>query len=140
MVDEAHRTQEGDLGRKMRAALPNAFLFELNQSDIQDKELPSFEVFSAYQASHRDIAVVVGKDVKADELIFSIKSLKQSDLIDVKLFDVYEGEHIDKDKKSMALNLIYQSKEATLTDEQLNQKVDKVVSHLVRNFSAKLRE
>jgi phenylalanyl-tRNA synthetase beta chain len=58
----------------------------------------------------------------------------------VKLFDVYEGEHIEKNKKSIALNLIYQSSEITLTDEQLNQQVGEVVAHLVSKFSAKLRE
>ena len=35
MVDEAHRTQEGDLGRKMRNALPNAFLFGFNRNTNQ---------------------------------------------------------------------------------------------------------
>jgi len=84
--------------------------------------------------------VVVGKDVKAEQLINSINSLKQNYLIDVKLFDVYEGENIDKDKKSMALNLIYQSSDITLTDDQLNQQVSEVIAHLVSKFSAKLRE
>ena len=123
-----------------KLSLPSVFLFELIQSDIQDKEISTFKPFSAYQASHRDIAVVVGKDVKADQLINSINSLKQNCLIDVKLFDVYEGEHIEKNKKSIALNLIYQSSEITLTDEQLNQQVGEVVAHLVSKFSAKLRE
>ena len=123
-----------------KLSLPSVFLFELNQGDIQDKEISTFKPFSAYQASHRDIAVVVGKDIKAEQLINSINSLKQNYLIDVKLFDVYEGENIDKDKKSMALNLIYQSNDITLTDEQLNQQVSEVIAHLVSKFSAKLRE
>ena len=44
LVDEAHRTQEGDLGRQMRAALPNAFLFGLTGTPINkaDKELNKF--------------------------------------------------------------------------------------------------
>ena len=123
-----------------KLSLPSVFLFELNQIDIQDKEISTFKPFSAYQASHRDIAVVVGKDVKAEQLINSISSLKQNYLIDVKLFDVYEGENIGKDRKSMALNLIYQSSDITLTDDQLNQQVNEVVAHLVSKFSAKLRE
>ena len=123
-----------------KLSLPSVFLFELNQSDIQDKEISTFKAFSAYQASHRDIAVVVGKEVKANQLINSIKSLNQNYLIDVKLFDVYEGKNIDKDKRSIALNLIYQSSDITLTDDQLKQQVSEVVEHLVSKFSAKLRE
>lgn len=47
MVDEAHRTQEGDLGRKMRAALPNAFLFGLTGTPINKAERNTFWAFGA---------------------------------------------------------------------------------------------
>lgn len=47
MVDEAHRTQEGDLGRKMRAALPNAFLFGLTGTPINKIEKNTFWAFGA---------------------------------------------------------------------------------------------
>ena len=87
----------------------------------------------------RDIALVLKKEIQASELITAIKSLKQEYLIDVGIFDVYEGEHIESGKKSVALNLSYQSNEATLTDEQLNQSVDEVLNHLQAEFSAHLR-
>jgi len=119
--------------------MPNSFLFELTQSEIEQGETPSYESFSSFQASQRDIAVVVSKELSSDELIHSIKSLKQNDLIDVNLFDVYEGEHIEEGKKSMALNLTYQSIESTLTDERIAEKVSKIVGHLKTKFSAKLR-
>ena len=82
---------------------------------------------------------MVSKEVSADELIHSIRSLKQADLIDVNLFDIYEGEHIEQGSKSVALNLTYQSSELTLADEQLAKKVSKIVAHLETKFSAKLR-
>ena len=49
MVDEAHRTQEGDLGRKMRAALPNAFLFGLTGTPINRSDKNTFWAFGAEQ-------------------------------------------------------------------------------------------
>ena len=119
--------------------MPNSFLFEVNQKDIEQGEISCYEPFSSFQASQRDIAIVVSKDIAADQLINSIRSLKQDDLVDVNLFDVYEGEHIDEGSKSVALNLTYQSIEVTLTDEQLAEKVSKIVAHLETNFSAKLR-
>ena len=122
-----------------KLSMPKAFLFELTQSEIEQGETPSYESFSSFQASQRDIAIVVSKEVSSDELIHSIQSLKQNDLIDVNLFDVYEGEHIEQGSKSVALNLTYQSKEVTLTDEQLAEKVSKIVAHLESKFSAKLR-
>ena len=122
-----------------KLSMPNAFLFELTQSEIEQGDTPSYQSFSSFQASQRDIAIVVSKEITSDELIHSIQSLKQDDLIDVNLFDVYEGEHIEQGSKSVALNLTYQSKEVTLTDEQLAEKVSKIVGHLESKFSAKLR-
>jgi type I restriction enzyme, R subunit len=51
MVDEAHRTQEGDLGRKMRSALPNAFLFGLTGTPINKADKNTFWAFGAEQDS-----------------------------------------------------------------------------------------
>jgi type I restriction enzyme R subunit len=47
LVDEAHRTQEGDLGIKMRAALPNAFLFGLTGTPINRRDRNTFYAFGA---------------------------------------------------------------------------------------------
>jgi type I restriction enzyme R subunit len=52
MVDEAHRTQEGDLGRKMREALPNAFLFGLTGTPINRADKNTFWAFGADEDSH----------------------------------------------------------------------------------------
>jgi phenylalanyl-tRNA synthetase beta chain len=131
----------GALSPKLQKALsmPNAFLFEIDQKSINQGEISCYEPFSSFQASQRDIAIVVSKEITADQITNSIRSLKQDDLVDVNLFDVYEGEHIDEGNKSIALNLTYQSIEITLTDEQLAEKVSKIVAHLESKFSAKLR-
>ena len=141
MKGKSHIGWLGALSPKLqkKLSMPNAFLFELTQSEIEQGETPSYESFSSFQASQRDIAIVVSKEITSDELIHSIQSLKQDDLIDINLFDVYEGEHIEQGSKSVALNLTYQSKEVTLTDEQLAEKVSKIVGHLESKFSAKLR-
>ena len=122
-----------------KLSLPKLFLFELNQSDIGQRKVSSYQSFSSFQASQRDIALVVTTDINANQLIHAIQSLNQEHLIEVSLFDVYEGEHIDTGKKSVALNLTYQSIKATLTDEQLNQQVEAIITHLESKFSAKLR-
>ena len=49
MVDEAHRTQEGDFGRRMRTALPNAFLFGLTGTPINKADKNTFWAFGAAQ-------------------------------------------------------------------------------------------
>ena len=122
-----------------KLSLPKVYLFELVQAECQQGEIASYRAFSSFQASQRDIALVLNKEIQASDLITAIKNLKQEHLIDVGIFDVYEGEHIESGKKSIALNLSYQSNEATLTDEQLNHNVDKILSHLLTEFSAQLR-
>jgi len=141
MKGKSHIGWLGALSPKLqkKLSMPNAFLFELTQSEIEQGDTPRYQSFSSFQASQRDIAIVVSKEITSDELIHSIQSLKQDDLIDVNLFDVYEGEHIEQGSKSVALNLTYQSEEVTLTDEQLAEKVSKIVGHLESKFSAKLR-
>ena len=52
LVDEAHRTQEGDLGRKMREALPNAFLFGLTGTPINKRDRNTFWAFGADEDEH----------------------------------------------------------------------------------------
>jgi len=52
LVDEAHRTQEGDLGIKMRAALPNAFLFGLTGTPINRRDRNTFYAFGAEEDEH----------------------------------------------------------------------------------------
>jgi phenylalanyl-tRNA synthetase beta chain len=122
-----------------KLSLPKVFLFELVLSELQQGAIASYKAFSSFQASQRDIALVLSKDIQSSDLISAITSLDQEYLIDVNIFDVYEGEHIEAGKKSVALNLSYQSSEATLTDEQLNQSVDEILSHLQTEFSAHLR-
>jgi type I restriction enzyme R subunit len=53
LVDEAHRTQEGDLGRQMRKALPNAFLFGLTGTPISRRDINTFRTFGANEDTNR---------------------------------------------------------------------------------------
>ena len=81
---------------------------------------------------------MISKDINADQLVHEIRSLNQEHLIAVNLFDVHEGENIEKGKRSVALNLTYQSIEATPTDDQFTQQVEDIITHLESKFSAKL--
>ena len=95
--------------------------------------------FSDYQKSDRDFAFVVDKNFKAQDLIEIISSIDQSLIKSVKIFDVYEGENIPKDKKSIALNVTIQSSEKTLEESDL-EKINKLIISTVETKSgAKIR-
>jgi phenylalanyl-tRNA synthetase beta chain len=106
---------------------------------MQQGSVAKYQAFSAYQKATRDIALVIDEQIPANDLIISIQDLKQSYLVDVNLFDVYAGDNIESGKKSIALNLSYQSVEETLSDEQVNTQVSEVLVLMQTKFSATQR-
>jgi type I restriction enzyme R subunit len=86
MVDEAHRTQEGDLGRKMRNALPNAFLFGLTGTPINKRDRNTFWAFGADEDEHGYLSRYSFQESIRDKATLPL----HFEAVDVRL-------HIDKD-------------------------------------------
>ncbi len=115
------------------------YLDHLKDKKLKLKDLKSQFKFSDYQKSDRDFAFVVDKHFKAQDLIDIISSIDESLIKSVKIFDVYEGENIPKDKKSIALNVTIQSSEKTLEESDL-EKINKLIISTVETKSgAKIR-
>ena len=103
------------------------------------KTAVNYTPINPYPAVRRDLALVVDKDVTYDTLEkigykYASKLLKQ-----VSLFDVFEGAALGEGKKSYALNFVLQSADRTLTDEEINKVMNKLVSAYEREVGAKLR-
>jgi len=92
-----------------------------------------------YPEITRDIAVVVDREVSADELKQSIEKAAGPLLEKVTIFDVYTDAKIGKEKKSIALSCSYRNPEKTLTDEEVQQVHDQVVAALAKEYGAELR-
>ena len=110
----------------------------VNYKNQNKKEKPTI-IFSDYQKSDRDFAFVVKKDFKAQELIEIISNVDQSLIKNVKIFDVYQGDNIPLDKKSIALKVTIQSDFKTLNEKDLNEISQKIISNVEEKASAKLR-
>ena len=87
----------------------------------------------------RDLALVVKKEVLAKDIVASIRKSEKEILSDVKIFDVYVGEKVADDEKSVALKLVFSSP-TPLTDEIINEKIKKILKDLSFRVGAKLRE
>lgn len=103
------------------------------------KTVVNYTPINPYPAVRRDLALVVDKNVTYDMLEkigykYASKLLKQ-----VNLFDVYEGSSVGDGKKSYALNFVLQSTDRTLTDEEINKVMNKLISAYEREVGAKLR-
>jgi phenylalanyl-tRNA synthetase beta chain len=115
------------------------FLENLVKYKSQNKKDKPTITFSDYQKSDRDFAFVVQKDFKAQDLIDIISNVDKSLIKNIKIFDVYEGENIPSDKKSIALKVTIQSDFKTLTEKDLNEVSQKIISKVEEKASAKLR-
>ena len=120
-------------------SLPKCYMYEVDLDCALKGKVSKYKAFSQYQQAQRDIALVLDEATPVADLMCSIHDLKQTHFIDVALFDIYTGENIDSGKKSVALNLTYQSMEATLSDEEVNTKVEEVLTLMQEKFSAVLR-
>jgi len=120
LVDEAHRTQEGDLGRQMRAALPNAFLFGLTGTPVNKADKNTFWAFGAEEDQGGYMSRYTFHDSIRDDATLPLH-------FEPRLVDV----HVDKESLDKAFAEFKES--AALTDEEadaLNQKSAKMSAFL----------
>tara|TARA_Y100000287_G_scaffold183796_1_gene183513 strand:+ start:297 stop:2702 length:2406 start_codon:yes stop_codon:yes gene_type:complete len=131
----------------------------LNNIDIKTESLVGFEIFidnlklpkkklndqktrfviSDYQKSERDFAFIVNKNVNAQDLINAVSSVDQNLVSNIKIFDVYEGDNIPENQKSIAISLTIQSSKKTLNDSDL-ERINKSIIETVENKTgAKIR-
>ncbi|MCW9088497.1 MAG: phenylalanine--tRNA ligase subunit beta, partial [Gammaproteobacteria bacterium] len=118
----------------------NSYLFEIKADAVCGRSVANFAEISKYPAIRRDLAVVVDEQVSADTVLDCIRRSAPASLTDLKLFDLYAGEHIDSGRKSLALGLTLQEGSRTLTDEEVDAAIKQVVTTLGSELGATLRE
>jgi phenylalanyl-tRNA synthetase beta chain len=121
--------------------LNETYVFELKASPIFHYEKPAlrYTPIPRHPSITRDIALVVDTEVKAGELESIIKVAGGKLLKEVSVFDLYEGEHMEAGKKSLAFSLKYFDPAKTLTDEEVVKVHDKVLQTVKEKAGAELR-
>lgn len=99
-----------------------------------------YEPISKYPSIERDIALVVDRNLESIKIEEEILNHSNGIIKNVYLFDEYTGEHVDKDKKSLAYRIIYQSKDQTLKDKTIEKIQEEILNSLEEKFDAKLRK
>ncbi len=94
---------------------------------------------SSFQASSRDFAFVLDKGVDAEQLLRAFNGADKTLVKTVSIFDVYEGDKLPEGKKSVALRVVLQSDEKTLTDEEINTICNKAVKTVETKLGGELR-
>ena len=115
------------------------FLERIKIGEDKLKDLKSKFQYSDFQKSERDFAFVIDKNFEVQELIKIISDVDEDLIKSIRVFDVYEGDNIDKEKKSVALNVTIQSSNKSLTDDDLNNLNKLIISNVENKTGAKLR-
>lgn len=100
---------------------------------------PAFRNIPRLPGSERDLAVVVNEDVAASRLLATARDAGKATIEDLTLLDVYRGEHVEAGKKSLALRVHLRSSEATLTEEEINEVITRILKRLEKECGAQLR-
>nr|MDA3846900.1 phenylalanine--tRNA ligase subunit beta [Vallitaleaceae bacterium] len=108
-------------------------VFSLTNLSMEYVKLPR------YPEIDRDLALVVDEIILAYDIEKVIKENGGKLLESVSLFDVYKGEQVDEGKKSLAYSLKFRASDRTLTDEEVNNALKKVLRKLEEQFGAMLR-
>ena len=115
------------------------FLDNLVQFKQSNKKINKSLVLSDFQKSDRDFAFLISKNINAQQLVDAIKNTDTSMIKKINIFDVYEGENIPSDKKSIALKVTIQSDEKTLNDNELKDISNRIIKSVEEHTGAQLR-
>jgi len=94
---------------------------------------------SPFQPVSRDFAFVVSRATKAADIVRAAQNVDRKLITGVNVFDVYEGQGIDPDKKSVAIAVTLQPREKTMTDEEIDALAKKIVAEVSKRTGAVLR-
>jgi phenylalanyl-tRNA synthetase beta chain len=159
-----HPGRSGSVNLKSEKGPHLAYFGELHPAiitnlDFKEKNIFGFEIFlknisepnkkvreskknyttSDFQKSERDFAFVVDKTFKVGELENIIKKIDDTIVKKVTIFDIFEGQNIPQGKKSVAINVVIQSQEKTLTESDLDHISQKIMSTVKDKTGAIIR-
>lgn len=130
---------------------------KLNQFDLKQSvyfiDLPFDTLLSAIQKIkvvykevnkfplvQRDLALVVNKQIRYEQIEKTVQNLKISKLKQMNLFDVFESEKLGADKKSMAVNFVFSDDSKTLTDAEIDSMMNKLIKGFEKEINAEIRK
>ncbi len=102
--------------------------------NMQYREVPK------YQAVHRDLAIIVNKDILFEEVEKATLAARLAKLNSVDLFDIFESEKIGAGKKSIAVSFTFLDEEKTMTDKEIDGMMNKIIESYEKELGAEIRK
>lgn len=117
----------------------NTVLFEMEMEALVSVRMPAFAEVPKFPPIRRDLAVVVDESVAVQAMLDAMRNVAGHVVSEVALFDVYRGQGIAQGKKSLAFLVLMQDTQKTLTDEDADTAINKMVAVLTQQYGAVLR-
>ena len=120
----------------------DVYVFEINLDELFKKRVGKmkYKEISKFPNIKKDVAFVVDQNIISKDIEKVIKNAGGSLLTDIEVFDVYTGSNVADDKKSIAYSLTFNDSKKTLTDEEVNNLMEKVIENVSKKFSAEIRK
>ena len=120
----------------------DVYVLEINLDELFKKKVGKmkYKEISKFPSVKKDIAFVVDKALTSKDIEKVIKNAGGSLLTEIEVFDVYTGITIGIDKKSIAYSLTFSDNKKTLTDEEVNNLIQKVMDNVCKKFGAEVRK
>jgi len=121
--------------------LKETYVFELNLEAIFNhcKHQSTYQSIPKYPSIHRDVAFIVNKDVIAGDIKATIERTGAPLVTKVDIFDIYEGDQLHENEKSIAYRLHYQHPHKTLKDEEVNKSFEHIIKTVNETYGAYVR-
>ena len=117
------------------------YVFELSMNKLLKPVKPiKYKPSSKYPSIIKDMAFILDKNILNQDVINTIRTNGGRYLTDIKVFDLYQGDKISLDKKSIAYSLTFNSNESTLSDEEVTTIFNKIIAAVTDKFNAILRD
>ena len=117
------------------------YVFELSLNKLMRKVKPiKFKEPAKYPSIQKDVAFLIDRNISASEIEKMIKKSSSRLLKDISVFDVYLGDNIASDKKSIAFKLTYLDETKTLTDEEVMNDFYQMIEKVTKEFNCEIRD
>ena len=119
----------------------DVYVLEIDLDRLLSKRVGKmkYKEISKFPNIKKDLSIVVDKKISAQEIGMKIKKLAGSLLESSEVFDVYTGTGIEEDKKSISFALTFGKGDRTLTDDEINEVMNKIIAGLEKDIKAELR-
>ena len=120
----------------------DVYVFEIDLSNLLENRASkmNFKEIPKYPIVKKDIAFIVDKNITVGEVLAQIKKTGGKMLKNIELFDIYTGENVDSNKKSLAFALYFQDDSKTLTEEEVMQNFNNIIKKVTEVIPATLRD